>query len=214
VTGIDLIDERIELAERNKLLGGHDDSISFKTGNTDRIDLPDGSVDVVLCFDVLEHVMDVESAIDEWLRVLRPGGVVLIWWSPWYGPFGHHIESLVPIPWGHVIFSERTLLKTAARIYELDSFQPRIWDVDERTGKKKENKWKSMQHLPDVNKLSIGEFEAKLSSRKERGLISLAQGSYRGFSGSTLSRMTNVLLKFSFLKEFFTSYVTYQIRKK
>ena len=39
-----------------------------------RLDLPDRSLDVVLCAHVLEHVADTSAALGELLRVLRPGG--------------------------------------------------------------------------------------------------------------------------------------------
>jgi SAM-dependent methyltransferase len=42
------------------------------------IDLPDASVDVVLTPHVLEHVPDTDRALSELLRVLRPGGHVLL----------------------------------------------------------------------------------------------------------------------------------------
>jgi SAM-dependent methyltransferase len=39
-----------------------------------RLDLPDRSLDVVLCAHVLEHVSDTDAALAELRRVLRPGG--------------------------------------------------------------------------------------------------------------------------------------------
>ena len=49
--------------------------IDYKLG--DALDLPyeDNSFDIVLLFDVFEHVTDVGKAADEVARVLRPGGV-------------------------------------------------------------------------------------------------------------------------------------------
>ena len=43
-----------------------------------RIQMPDGSFDVVLCSHVLEHVDDDRRAMRELLRVLRPGGWAMI----------------------------------------------------------------------------------------------------------------------------------------
>jgi SAM-dependent methyltransferase len=42
----------------------------------ERLDLPEASADVVVCFSVLEHVDDPEQAVRELRRILRPGGVV------------------------------------------------------------------------------------------------------------------------------------------
>jgi SAM-dependent methyltransferase len=42
------------------------------------IDLPDGSVDVVMCAHVLEHVPDTDKALGELRRVVAPGGHLLL----------------------------------------------------------------------------------------------------------------------------------------
>lgn len=47
-------------------------------GDAAAIPLADGSVDTVLCTEVLEHVPDPEAVAREIARVLRPGGVALL----------------------------------------------------------------------------------------------------------------------------------------
>ncbi len=172
-----------------------------------RIDMPDASVDVLLCFDVLEHIMDYPDILRDWKRVLRPGAEVMIWWMPWYHPYGHHIESLVPLPWAHVFFSDRTLIKTCARIYDLPEFKPRVWDMDE-AGRKKPNKWLAMTELPEVNRLSMAEFEGlcrQLGLRIEERRI-------RGFGGGALASFTHLFTRIPGLREFFSSSVIYRLR--
>lgn len=63
----------------------------------DALDLPDGSVDVVLCQQGLQFVADPLAALREALRVLRPGGVVAV--SVWatderLDPFDAFAEAL------------------------------------------------------------------------------------------------------------------------
>lgn len=48
------------------------------TGSADAVPLPDGSVDTVLCTQVLEHVADPERAVAELHRVLRDGGMLIL----------------------------------------------------------------------------------------------------------------------------------------
>lgn len=40
--------------------------------------LPDGSLDLVVAFDVLEHILDHDAAVADVRRVLRPGGTFLV----------------------------------------------------------------------------------------------------------------------------------------
>ncbi len=42
------------------------------------ISLPDSSVDLITCFDVLHHIPNVSHIIEEFARVLEPGGLVLL----------------------------------------------------------------------------------------------------------------------------------------
>jgi mono/diheme cytochrome c family protein len=74
--------------------------------------------------------MSYETVIPEWKRVLRKNGRVLIVWTPWYNPYAHHLENLVPIPWAHVLFSEKTLIETCEQIYDMPEWTPPVWDID------------------------------------------------------------------------------------
>lgn len=209
VIGIDAIADRIASGKRRLAETPGVKTIDFRlAADTRTIGLPDASVDLIVCFDVLEHIMDYEPVIAEWARVLRPGGRVFIWWVPWFHPWGPHIESLVPLPWAHVFFSDEALLETCARIYDMPEFTPRLWDLDQN-GQKKPNKWRAMTRLPDVNRLTIGRFESIL----RRVGLGIAERNARGFSSSKLAGMTGFLTKVPIMREFFTAYLTYKLRK-
>lgn len=61
----------------------------------DATDLPlaDGSVDGVVCSNLLEHTPDAEAVIREIERVVRPEGWAYISWTNWYSPHGGHDMS-------------------------------------------------------------------------------------------------------------------------
>ncbi len=210
ITGLDLNEDRIKAA--NSRLQGLNLPVKPRficASNPHTVDLYDASIDVILCFDVLEHILDYKSIISEWKRILRKNGKVLIWWVPWFYPYGHHIESLVPIPWAHVIFSEKVLIETCARIYDMPEFKPRLWDLD-KNGNKKPNKWLDMDRLPDLNRLTITEFE-RICNRVG---FEVEGRRINGFGSSFLTKLTNVFTLFPVLREFFSSSVIYKLRRR
>ncbi len=95
VTGVDIKPMWIEQA---KSVGGSRCTFQLEP-DPHKISLPDSSVDVILSCWMLEHVMTYEDLIREWARVLTPGGRVLILWSVWRHPYGHHMHTIVPVPW-------------------------------------------------------------------------------------------------------------------
>lgn len=71
-----------QVADRVRVLDGHAGHIPLETG----------SVDGVAAVQVLEHVADVQSALAEVHRVLRPGGRVLIIDTDWRSCVWHSAE--------------------------------------------------------------------------------------------------------------------------
>jgi len=76
VTGIDLTEKAVKnskahFAHRN--MKG-----TFYTMNSEKLDFPDNSFDLVYSFGVLHHTKDTQKAINEVNRVLRPGGKAII----------------------------------------------------------------------------------------------------------------------------------------
>ena len=74
------------------------------------MDLPfqDESADIVYSSNVVEHVADPARLGAEMLRVCRPGGLVVVSYTLWYGPFGGHEMGLT-----HYLGGDR-----ARRLYE------------------------------------------------------------------------------------------------
>ena len=50
----------------------------FRQGNLEALPFADGEFDLILCSQVIEHVLDADTAVAELVRVLRPGGTLVI----------------------------------------------------------------------------------------------------------------------------------------
>ena len=80
----------------------HDESVESVgrggiVGSALQLPIASGSVDVVFCSNLLEHVEHPEQAADELVRVTRPGGVVFLSYTNWLSPWGGHETS--PYHW-------------------------------------------------------------------------------------------------------------------
>jgi SAM-dependent methyltransferase len=83
-------------------------------GLAEQSPLADESVDIAFSSNLLEHVRDFDQVADEIVRVVRPGGVVALSYTIWWGPWGGHETS----PW-HYLGGHR-----AARRYERVNGRP------------------------------------------------------------------------------------------
>jgi 2-polyprenyl-6-hydroxyphenyl methylase/3-demethylubiquinone-9 3-methyltransferase len=68
-------------------------------GDAVLLPLPDGAVDVVFCNSLLEHVPDWRRVLFETSRVLRPGGVAVIYTTNRYCPFQQEVNGFPFYPW-------------------------------------------------------------------------------------------------------------------
>lgn len=214
ITGVDISESAINNA--NKKLNSYDPpmgvEIDFKIGTTEKLPFEDNSFDMIVAFDCMEHVMEPGAILKDWFRVLKPGGRCLVEWYPYKGPWGPHMEALIPIPWAHVIFGEKAIFRAAEQIYDLPEFIPRHWDLDEN-GKKKPNKWKKWSSFEEqnyINKLDVSEFK-KLCNHVG---FKIERLEHHSFSGSLIRRLAGkTLMNLPFLGEYFISYTIFEIVK-
>lgn len=78
VAGIDVSDGALSLARR-RLPGA-----ALSLGSVKALDFPSSDFDLVICVEVLEHLDDPGTALDELGRVARNDLVVSVPWEPWF----------------------------------------------------------------------------------------------------------------------------------
>ena len=75
-TGVDLTEAAIELARKRFELFGLQGE--FRIADAENLEFPDQSFDVVYSHGVLHHTPDIEAAVQEIHRVLKPGGRAIV----------------------------------------------------------------------------------------------------------------------------------------
>lgn len=78
IVGIDREPDWVEEATRRASRVGGSRTFRYLEGLAERIPFPDATFDLVTCQTVLMHVADPSAAIQEMLRVLRPGGRIAV----------------------------------------------------------------------------------------------------------------------------------------
>lgn len=76
VQGIDINEKLIEIAQQRAAEHGKD--IGYQVGTAEKLPYADASVDVCLVPELLEHVPGWATCLDEFARILRPGGCIYL----------------------------------------------------------------------------------------------------------------------------------------
>ncbi len=99
---IDLIEEELggiqvecEFPSADDLLSGTCKEVTFVEGSIDALPYPDNYFDAINCLDVLEHTYSPEAIVEQFARVLKPGGRVFITAPTRYGEVEQHIHESI-----------------------------------------------------------------------------------------------------------------------
>jgi 2-polyprenyl-6-hydroxyphenyl methylase/3-demethylubiquinone-9 3-methyltransferase len=101
VFGIDISEKFIEIARQRAAAANL--SIGFEVGSATKLPWNDESMNIVIAPELLEHIPDWEGSLREFIRILKPGGVLYLtttnvlfpWWQE---EFGLPFYPLYPAP--------------------------------------------------------------------------------------------------------------------
>jgi len=121
LTGVDLSDRMLDLArERAAHLGRQ---VTLRQGDAQALPFGDASFDTAVCTLGLCAIPDPQAALDEMLRVLRPGGRLVLLdhvaGSAWPVRAGQWLLERVTVPIGGEHFLRRPYLSVVARGLEV-----------------------------------------------------------------------------------------------
>lgn len=157
VTGLDLRSYSLQAAAaENRLRNPEPNSVGFCLSDAAAMSFADESFDVIVSVNVLEHVDDLYFTLRECMRVLRPDGVMLFHFPPFYSPWGAHLEGWINFPWPHVFFSDRILVQAA---HAIETAYSRNADYIPTA----QVKWGELTRLPELNRVTVQQFEHLLA---------------------------------------------------
>ena len=102
--GIDISPHAIEFTKKRV---GEDKNVILHQGELASFRFPDEYFNVCLCLDVLEHVRDLSSLLQEIYRILQAGGEIIVTVPNWYDIINRrifnrnpsHVHTLIPWHW-------------------------------------------------------------------------------------------------------------------
>ena len=206
--GADLDTQALEIARKT-----YGQRIEFVQTTATEIPLPTQSVDVVYTIDTLEHLSRPREMFAECLRVLRPGGTLLVHFHAWLGPYGSHLEDIIPFPWANVAFSMDTLLHVAAHLYESPAYKTACYFIDSTTGKRKPNPFLDRAKWDEsLNHIKIRQFR-RIIRELSFEVLHMENIGFGG-KGFPLARHLVGLSQLPVAEEFFTKATFAVLRKK
>jgi SAM-dependent methyltransferase len=149
VLGVDINPRRIKEAKKfsKQFLGGkYARNIEFSDGIEP---YHKGKYDAVISQNSMEHFPYPAGTLKQMKLLLKPTGRIFITFGPpWYAPYGSHMQFFTNLPWVHMLFPEKVIMKVR-KLYRSDGAE-RYEEVES-----------------GLNKMSVAKFERLI---KESGM--------------------------------------------
>jgi len=116
VVGVDI--EQGNIAESRRFATTRKACAEFIVGDAEKLPFADGSFDLVVANDSMEHFPSPGRALPELSRVLAESGKLFLFFTPWGSPLGSHLYDYIRMPWCHLILSERLIEEVLALVLE------------------------------------------------------------------------------------------------
>ena len=103
-------------------------NVGFEFGDiTKRTPFPDGTFDVIYSASVLEHIKDTSLALSEMWRLLKPNGIIVHNYHPYFCHNGGHALGIGDSPWAHALCNESDYLNYIKKFRKFEAEQAEIW---------------------------------------------------------------------------------------
>lgn len=123
VVGVEPVQVAVDGARR--FAAARNVDAEFVTAIGEHLPFDDASFDLVICFDVLEHVQSPQAVFGEISRVTKSGGAAWLVFPTYLGARSGHLDPVTRIPGLQRIFAPETLA-AAANAFASEKLVPRL----------------------------------------------------------------------------------------
>ena len=199
ITGIEILGKYREEAENLAKEYRLQDKFEFVQGDAANMPFENEIFDTIIMNDAMEHVDKPEMVLRECYRILKKDGKLYLNFPPYNHPYGAHLSDAIGIPWVHVFFSEKTLIKCYKELVkELPDGKER---VDFRISKKEDGP----EYFSYINKMSI---------KRANNILQNSNFELEYYSEEPLRNIFKYPARIPFFKEFLVKMVVCVLRKR
>ncbi len=203
VHGIDINAWHVRQAKRFAEKKGKSENILFELADAASLPFADGTYDIVISNQCMEHFPNPWKSLGEMRRVLKEGGMALLEFPPYYSAKGAHLYDHIKMPWCQVFFSDATLV---AGVRAIGRARAQCMPPSQKEAYLKYTETQVDQFLRWVNKMSLCRFRRVLyRSRGWRMIV---------FQKRPSSTKTRPLIYLPFLEEFFVTSIRLVLQKR
>lgn len=139
-------------------------------------DIDSGSADIILSWEVVEHLARPESAFKHMFRLLKPGGIAFHEYNPFYSIDGGHSLCTLDFPWGHARLSAEEFKRYVGEFRQEESeiavafFEKNLNRLTLKDTEKcaKENGFEVVAHIPWPKKSHLDKLTGEILSEVVR----------------------------------------------
>ncbi|MCL2813923.1 MAG: class I SAM-dependent methyltransferase [Oscillospiraceae bacterium] len=153
VTGMDIVEAYGEESAKLASKLGLSDKFEFVLGDAAEIPFDSGVFDSIILNDAMEHVDDPAAVLAECVRVLSQNGRLYINFPPYNHPYGAHLSDAIGIPWVHVFFGQKSLIRGYKKLVK------ELPDGEKRIKLRISKRQNGEEYFSYINKMTIKKFK-------------------------------------------------------
>jgi len=115
IVGVDCDEEHLGRASLLARSEGAD-NCRFIAARAEATGFPAESFDAAISDDAFEHYPDPAAVLCEAGRILKEGGLLLVQFTPYWGPTGPHLYDFIRLPYAHLFFGWTTMEQAARHL--------------------------------------------------------------------------------------------------